>query len=57
MYRFISGKKAPVYQCFSLGMLKDTVYHVWSAFQYLALWATNRNLNLYVLDRPAYYCA
>ena len=36
-------KNAPVYQCFTLGTLKNLVCHVWWALQYLALWATNRN--------------
>ena len=34
-------KKAPVYQCFTLGTLKSLVCHVWWALQYLALWATD----------------
>ena len=37
------SKKVPVYQCFTLGTLKNQVCHVWWALQYLALWATNRN--------------
>jgi len=36
-------KHAPVYQCFTLGTLKNLVCHVWWALQYLALWATYRN--------------
>ena len=36
-------ENAPVYQCFTLGTLKNLVCHVWWALQYLALWATNRN--------------
>jgi len=30
-------KNAPVYQCFTLGTLKNLVCHVWWALQYLAL--------------------
>ena len=37
------SKNAPVYQCFTLGTLKNLVCHVWWALQYLALWATKRN--------------
>jgi len=40
-------KNAPVYQCFTLGMLKNLGYLVWWARQYLALWVTNRN-KLYI---------
>ena len=36
-------KNAPVYQCFTLGTLKNLVCHVWWALQYLAQRATNRN--------------
>ena len=36
-------KNAPVYQCFTLGTIKNLVCHVWWALQYLAQWATNRN--------------
>jgi len=36
-------KNAPVYQCFTLGTLKNLVCHVWWALQYLALLSTNRN--------------
>ena len=36
-------KNAPVYQCFTLGTLKNLVCHVWWALQYLALWANYRN--------------
>ena len=38
-----SRKYAPVYQCFTLGTFTNLVCHVWWAYQYLALWATNRN--------------
>ena len=44
MYWFFPEKNAPVHQCFTLGTLKNLVCHVWWALQYLALWATNRNL-------------
>jgi len=30
-------KNAPMYQCYTLGMLKDLVCHVWWVLQYLAL--------------------
>jgi len=36
-------KNCPVYQCFTLGTLKNLVWHEWWAFQYLALWTTYRN--------------
>ena len=39
----IPEKNAPVYQCFTMGTLKNLVCHVWWALEYLALWATNRN--------------
>jgi len=41
MYWFFPGKNATVYQCFTLGTLKNLVSHVWWVLQYLALWATN----------------
>jgi len=44
--RFVLGlprKNARVYQCFTLGTIKNLVCHVWWALQYLAQWATNRN--------------
>ena len=34
-------KNAPVYQCFTLGTLKNLVCHMWWALQYLALLKTN----------------
>jgi len=43
MYWFFSGKNDPVYQCFTLGTLKNLDCHVWWALQYFALWVTNRN--------------
>jgi len=36
-------KNASVYQCFTLGTIKNLVCHMWWALQYLALCATNRN--------------
>jgi len=36
-------KNAPMFQCLTLGTLKNRVCHLWWALQYLALWATNRN--------------
>jgi len=36
-------KNAPAYQCYSLGLLKNLVCHVWWALQYLALLAYNKN--------------
>jgi len=44
-------KNASVYQCFTLGALKNLVCHVWWALQYLALWATNRTKHLYARRR------
>jgi len=41
--RVLSRKNAPVYQCFTLGTLKNLVCHMWWVLQYLALWATNNN--------------
>jgi len=36
-------KNTPMYQCFTLGRLKNLVCHVWWALKYLALRSTNRN--------------
>jgi len=36
-------KNAPVYQCYTLGTLKNLVCHVWRALKNLELGATNRN--------------
>ena len=44
----LSRKNAPMYQCLTLGMLKNLVCHVWWALQYLALWAIETK-NLYAL--------
>ena len=40
-------KNAPVYQCFTLGTLKNLVCHVWWALQYLALWSLIETYYLY----------
>jgi len=36
-------KSATVYQCFTLGTIKNLGCHVWWALQYLALRVTNKN--------------
>ena len=40
-------KNAPVYQCFTLGTLKNLVCHMWLALQYHASWVTNKTNYLY----------